>query len=235
MTGTVIDMHMHTTLGAYDSALKPADLASSALAVGLTGVTITEHDRLWDSHMLARFRDDHSALFVCNGIEVSTDSGHIIAIGLPAYVPGIHRLAKLREVADEAGAFLIGAHPFRHWLDRRHFERIGQEQPDMTPEALARRPVFQLVDAIEVLNGCNTEAENQIAFEVAERLGKPGTGGSDCHSRQGIGYYCTLFERELEAPAMMVAELHAGRFLPASGLAEGALEVYRGAEPVPWK
>src|SRR5258708_4708571 len=98
MPGTIIDMHMHTTLRAYDSALDPADLAAAAITIGLTGVTITEHDRQWDHHTLSRYREDHSALFVCNGMEVSTDLGHVIAIGLPAYVPGIHKASKLREV-----------------------------------------------------------------------------------------------------------------------------------------
>ena len=41
-------MHMHTVLGAYDSSLKPDDLATEATRVGLTGVNISEHDRLWD-------------------------------------------------------------------------------------------------------------------------------------------------------------------------------------------
>jgi hypothetical protein len=28
-------------------------------------------------------------------------------------------------------------------------------------------------------------------------LGKPVSGGSDAHSTAGIGFYCTVFEREL--------------------------------------
>lgn len=226
MAGTIIDMHMHTLLGAYDSGLKPERLALEAKSVGLTGVNITEHDRLWDRHVLSRFRQEHEPLFVSNGIEVSTELGHIIAVGLPAYVSGIHRAAELRKAADEVGAYLIAAHPFRHWYDPVHFMRQGKKPVDMVPEVLARLPIFELVDAIEVLNGCNTPRENVIALQVANYLGKPGTAGSDCHSAQGIGYYCTVFERQVETPEAMLAEMHAGRFLPAHDLPSGKLTIF---------
>jgi hypothetical protein len=224
--GTIIDMHMHTLLGAYDSGLKPEHLAEEARNVGLTGVNITEHDRLWDRHVLSRFRQDNLNLFVNNGMEVSTELGHIIAVGLPRYVAGIHRASELRRAADEAGGYLIAAHPFRHWYDPVHFMRLGKQPVEMVPEVLARQPIFELVDAIEVLNGCNTPRENVIALQVADYLGKPGSAGSDCHSRQGIGYYCTVFERFLETPEMMLEELRAGRFEPAHDLPNGRIVLF---------
>ena len=49
MPGTIIDMHLHTTKGASDSMLNPDDLIEEARRVGLTGVNITEHDRMWES------------------------------------------------------------------------------------------------------------------------------------------------------------------------------------------
>ena len=224
--GTIADLHMHTVKGAYDSGLKPDDLATDAAAVGLTGVTITEHDRMWDRHFLSDFRADHPELLVENGMEVTTDFGHVIAIGLPGVVSGLHRLARLREVADEAGGYLVLAHPFRHWSDPSYFTRRGKQPVDLAPESLAKLPVFELVDGIEVLNGATPPNENLLALRVAQVLGKPGSGGSDCHSRQGIGYYCTLFERQLEAPGQMLAEMHAGRFAAAHGLAAGNLAAF---------
>ena len=226
MPGTIIDMHMHTLLGAYDSSLKPEELAQEAKKVGLTGVNITEHDRLWDQRTLESFRQEHAPLFINNGMEVSTDMGHMLAIGLPGYVPGIRRVAELRKVLDDAGGFLIVAHPFRHWFDPVHFMRQGRKPIEMVAEELANLPVFEYVDAIEVLNGCNTVRENVIALKVANYLGKPGTGGSDCHSTQGIGYYCTVFEKVLESPKMMLQELHAGRFGAAHDLAKGNLTTF---------
>ncbi len=226
MPGTIIDMHMHTVLGAYDSSLKPEALAEEAKKVGLTGVNITEHDRIWDQFTLDRYKEAQAPLFVNNGMEVSTDMGHILAIGLKGYAPGIRRLAELRRVADEVGGFLIVAHPFRHWFDPVHFMRQGKKPVPMIAEDLAKLPVFELVHGIEVLNGCNTPRENVIALKVARVLGKPGTGGSDCHSTSGIGYYCTIFEKELTSTDEMLAELHAGRIQAGHDLAKGNLTMF---------
>ena len=233
MPGTIIDMHLHTTKGASDSMLDPQDLITESKRIGLTGVNITEHDRMWESWDLSPFRKSHEDIFISNGMEVSTDMGHILAVGLKGYTPGIRRLEKLREVADEQGAFLIVAHPFRHFFDPVHFKREGKEPFNLSPEQAARLPVFQLIDGIEVLNGCNTPRENYFALQVAKILGKPGTGGSDAHSTQGIGYFTAVFDEVLETQEHIVGQLHKGRFHPARGLAEGKLENYwENAEPV---
>lgn len=224
--GTIIDMHMHTVLGAYDSSLKPELLAEEAKKVGLTGVNITEHDRLWDQYVLAKYREEQAPLFINNGMEVSTDMGHILAIGLKGYAPGIRRLAELRKVIDDVGGYLIVAHPFRHFFDPVHFMRQGKKPIPMVPEELAKLPVFEYVDAIEVLNGCNTPRENVVALQTAKVLGKPGTGGSDCHSTSGIGFYCTVFENKIETPEQMIEELRAGRFQAAHGLAQNNLTLF---------
>ena len=233
MPGTIIDMHLHTTKGASDSMLNPDDLIEEARRIGMTGVNITEHDRMWESWDLAPFRKKHEGVFVSNGMEVSTDMGHILAIGLKGYESGIRRLERLREVADEQGAFLIVAHPFRHFFDPVHFRREGKEPFSLMPEEAAKLPVFQLVHGIEVLNGCNTPRENYFALQVAKTIGKPGTGGSDAHSTQGIGYFTAVFEEHLESPEQMLEQMHAGRFFPGRGLAEGNLNnFWETAEPI---
>lgn len=233
MTGTLVDMHLHTINGASDSQLSPDDLLVEMRRIGLTGVNLSEHDRLWDRYQLNAFRDRADGLFINNGMEVSTDLGHMIAVGLREYVPGIRHCATLRKVLDDVGGYLIVAHPFRHFFDPVTFKRVGKEPPVMTPENMARLPVFEYVDAIEVLNGANTMRENLFALAVAEHLGKPGTGGSDAHSTSGIGIYCTVFERELTGEEGLIEELRAGRFYPALGLPQGEPRRFTlGADPV---
>ena len=110
----------------------------------------------------------------------------MIVVGLKQYVGGIRRAEELRRVLDEIGGFMAVAHPFRHWFDPVYFRKQGKEPFTMTPEQAAERmPVFQLVDAIEALNGANTPRENLFALRVAKVLGKPVTGGSDAHSTLG--------------------------------------------------
>jgi len=234
MPGTIVDMHVHTVRGAADSSLTPEQLIEEARRIGLTGVNISEHDRLWDVHQLEEFRQ-RSGLFVSRGMEVSTDMGHMIVVGLDRYVPGIRRASELRRVVDEVGGFMTVAHPFRHFFDPIHFRRDGRPPFDMTPEQAAERmPVFQLVDEIEVANGGCTPRENQFALRVARVLGKRGIGASDCHSTNGVGYYVTVFEEDLRDPSTplrtgqehMLELLHARRFYAAQGLAAGALRPY---------
>jgi hypothetical protein len=159
-------------------------------------------------------------------MEVSTDMGHIVVVGLKEYVGGIRKCEELRKVVDAAGGFMIVAHPFRHFFDPVTFTRHGKQPPEMTPENLAKMPVFELVHGIEVLNGANTMRENYMALQVANLVGKPGTGGSDAHSTSGVGYYSTVFEKELTSQEEMLVEMHARRFKPGMGLPEGNLRIF---------
>lgn len=216
-----MDMHVHTVRGAADSSLTPEQLVEIAKSIGLSGVNISEHDRVWDAHQLAEFRRT-SGLFVSRGMEVSTDMGHMIVIGLDRYVPGIRRAAELRRVLDDAGGFMIVAHPFRHFFDPIHFRRDGRPPFDMTPEEAAERmPVFKLVDEIEVANGGSTPRENRFALAVARVLGKRGIGASDCHSTNGVGYFVTVFEEELRDEEHLLAQLRARHFYAGQGLNTG--------------
>ena len=224
--GTIVDMHVHTVRGAADSSLTPEQLVEEARRIGLGGVNISEHDRVWDSYQIEEFGKT-SGLFVSRGMEVSTDLGHMIVIGLEQYVPGIRRAAELRRVLDEVGGFMTVAHPFRHFFDPIHFRRDGRPPFEMTPEEAAERmPVFRVVDEIEVANGGSTPRENQFALRVANVLGKRGIGASDCHSTQGVGYYVTVFEEELRDQQHILEQLHARRFHAAQGLPAGNLRPY---------
>lgn len=226
MTGTIVDMHVHTVRGAADSSLSPDQLVEEARRIGLTGVNISEHDRLWEPLQMEEFRQT-SGLFVSQGMEVSTDMGHMIVLGLDHYVAGIRRATELRRVLDEVGGFMIVAHPFRHFFDPVHFRRDGRPPFDMTPEEAAERmPVFGVVDEIEIANGGSTLQENQFALEVAQVLGKRGTGGSDCHSTQGIGCFATVFEEELRSQEQILELLRERRFYAAEGLNKGAMRPF---------
>jgi hypothetical protein len=234
MSGTIVDMHVHTVRGASDSSLTPDQLAEEAKRIGLGGVNITEHDRAWDARQIAELRDG-SGLFVSRGMEVSTDMGHMIVIGLDTYVPGIRKATELRRVVDEIGGFMIVAHPFRHFFDPIHFRRDGRAPFRMTPaEAAEQMPVFQIVDELEVANGGCTPQENQFALQVARVLGKRpdgrplgrGIGGSDCHSVQGVGCFTTVFEEALRDQAHMLELLQDGRYQAHEGLNVGELRPY---------
>jgi hypothetical protein len=128
---------------------------------------------------------------------------------------------------DDAGGFMIVAHPFRHFFDPIHFRRDGSTPFDMTPEEAAERmPVFGLVDDLEIGNGGSTPRENQFALRVARVLGKRGIGASDCHSTQGVGCFTTVFDEELRDQAHLVELLRAGRFQAYEGLNVGEFRLF---------
>ena len=232
MAGTIVDMHVHTTRGASDSNLTPEQLANEANRIGLTGVNISEHDRKWDASVLREFRAANPGLFLANGMEVSTDLGHMIVVGLDQYYAGIRSLRELRRVADEKGAYVICAHPFRYFFDPVHFRRQGKEPFSLTPEEAAEQmPVFGLVDDIEVLNGACTARENGFAYAVAQSLGRPGTGGSDAHSHNGLGIAATRFPVEVRDEEQLVSLLREGVHEPVQGLNTGEARPYRGGDP----
>jgi hypothetical protein len=106
---------------------------------------------------------------------------------------------------------MIAAHPFRG------FKTFGIGRLQMTVEQACKRKVFDFVDAIEVGNGKLSPDENDMAQKVAEKLGLPGTGGSDAHRVNEVGKWLTVFEKEIRNERELVQELHAGRFTAVRG------------------
>jgi len=212
---SILDLHVHTTLGSWDSGLTPQRLGDAMVRAGLTGVATTEHMRPWPQQEARRFREE-TGLFLLAAREWETDMGHIISLGLPEEVQGIWRAEDLRRAADRYGALLIIAHPFRYFpgpssLLFGNVRGAGR----LSVAELAQHPVFHLVDAIEVLNGGCVEWENVMAYRVARHLGKPMVGSSDAHSFTEVGRYATLFPAPIRSAEDLLRELRAGHCVPA--------------------
>jgi len=208
----LVDMHVHTSIGSPDSNLTPPRLLEVAHEVGLDGLVIVEHNDPWTGERLERFHQE-SGLFVCSDREWETDFGHIIVLGLDSDVQGIERAEELHRLARAQGAFIILAHPFRFFPS--HSNRLFGRQYDpsaLTASELAQHPVFELVDAIEVLNYACTQKENELAQEAARVLGKPGVAGSDAHTYMEVGRCVTIFQRTVGSEEELIEELRAGRY-----------------------
>jgi predicted metal-dependent phosphoesterase TrpH len=204
----ILDLHIHTSWHSADSNLSPIELIREAKRLGLDGVVVTEHDRGWDRFRARELAAEHDFLFL-RGMEISTDLGHILVCGLEEYVSGIQRAEKLRQVVQDAGGVMIAAHPFRRAFtpDFRH----GKEPTPRTLDEAARRPIFDLLDGVEVCNGGSVDRENKLAMQVCDYLGLSPTGGSDAHSELGIGCYATQFDDPIRTEADVIAALRHGR------------------------
>jgi predicted metal-dependent phosphoesterase TrpH len=219
-----VDLHLHTNRGSSDSNLAPKDLVDRARAIGIGAVCVTEHDTMWEAREMAALGADSDVIFI-RGMEVTTDMGHIGAFGLERYVGGIYKLAELRRVVDGEGGILIANHPFRYKLDPR-FSFINPDHEPIDPsypDRAAKLKIFELVDAIEVLNGACSEDENLFALKVARHLGIAEVAGSDSHSAGSIGCVTTLLDEPVKDVGGLIDAIRARRCRAGRGLLHNAL------------
>jgi predicted metal-dependent phosphoesterase TrpH len=205
--GMVIDLHVHSSPASPCSSNPVERLIEEARAIGLDGICLTDHNHLWDAAEVEALRQKHGFL-ILRGNEITTDQGDILVLGLEEDIQGVIKLEELREKVLKAGAFMIAAHPFRGFLT------FGIGYLGLTPEKARKRPVFQGVDAVEVLNSRVSEKENRFAAQVAEGLGLPLTGGSDAHQAGEVGRYATRFSDPIRNERDLVEALRNGRFSP---------------------
>ena len=116
--GSILDLHVHTTVGSPDSSISPTRLGEASRAAGLDGIVVTEHVAHWSVEETARFRHDTGVLFFAER-EWETDLGHIAVFGVPrGIVPpgveanGVANARELRQLCLDHGAFVVLCHPF---------------------------------------------------------------------------------------------------------------------------
>jgi predicted metal-dependent phosphoesterase TrpH len=205
--GMVIDLHVHSSPASPCSSNPVERLIEEARAIGLDGICLTDHHHVWDPAAVESLRQRHGFL-ILRGNEITTDQGDILVLGLDEDIRGVIKLEELRTKVLRAGAFMIAAHPFRGFLT------FGIGYLGLTPEKARKRPVFQGVDAVEVLNSRVSEKENRFAAQVAEGLGLALTGGSDAHKAGEVGRYATRFADPIRNEGDLVEALKKGRFSP---------------------
>jgi len=193
--------------------MDPDQLITSAKSVGLDGVCLTDHDHVWSEEYIDRLRVKHDFL-VIGGSEISTDEGDILVFGFHKPVRKIYDSHELREEIDACGGVMILAHPFRfdHGLVGRYFEstRNGSPQPEKILDAVGRRDVFDIVDALEVCNGQSGRNEKAFCRLVADHVSLGGTGGSDAHATPAVGNCYTVFEEKVNHERDLIDQIKAG-------------------------
>jgi len=191
------DLHIHTTRYSPDSQMDPLDMVRRARQVGLDGVVITEHDRLWREDELGELRAAEPGLVILAGIEVSCREGHFLAYGVhdATTLPhGIGVAPMCREVHRQGGV-VVAAHPFR-W--GQPFDQIlRNERPEL--------------DGLELMTN-NMDAEcRRRAAEVQRQEHLAGLGSSDAHAEDVLGICYTAFEASIRDAGDLAAAIRARR------------------------
>jgi predicted metal-dependent phosphoesterase TrpH len=200
----IIDLHTHTWPYSDDSDLKPHELIEKAKSSGLDGICFTEHDWHWKEEDIVQLNREHD-FPIFQGMEISSEEGHLLVFGLTEYKFGMHHAQFIRQLVDEVGGVIIMAHPYRARV------RYNAD-PAQLLDSICDNHIFDLVDAIEVMNGRSKENENRFALDIGRRLKLRGVGGSDAHAPAEIPTFATEFEQRIESLEELIAELKAGRF-----------------------
>jgi predicted metal-dependent phosphoesterase TrpH len=210
----IADLHVHTQLSS-DSNVAPEQYLEFVKTAGhqLGAICFTEH-RLFpgDPEVERTYAElaDRFQIAIFRGIEADTDLGHLLLFGVTHEVTRrfdlTSRMLKseaLIEVIHHEGGVAIPAHPFR---DSGYGPRL---------DTLLSRHGAALA-AIEVLNGQNSDEQNQRAEDAALKLGLTPVGGSDAHFASGKWFMtvATEFERGVATVEEMCAEIRAGRARP---------------------
>jgi predicted metal-dependent phosphoesterase TrpH len=207
-----MDLHSHST-DASDDAGGTVEgylkwiVVQRKKGLRIDGLVLTEH-RQFDSTVDYSALAERYAVTVLRGAEVETDVGHVLVYGVNHRFTDAFDLADValphREVfraAKEFGGFAVGAHAGR--------PRIG-----LAAHVAERGVSLEGIEAIEVLNGGSSDAENGRARALAEAHGLRGVGGSDAHFVSAIGRCLTAFNRPITSIEELVEELRAGGYQP---------------------
>lgn len=199
----LIDLHCHTKYS-RDNPLEPLAFVRRAKALGLDAVCVTEHNSVEASApVVALGREE--GLLVLQGVEVSTEWGHILCYGLvddawrtlrERYFTPVESLAAFAAAHD---AVLVPAHPFRSWSTNA----AGSAVYDMT-----------YITALEVVNANNAAHENARAREAATTLHLAGIGGSDSHYEDEVARAATCFPQDIGSMADLVEALRGDGYYP---------------------
>ena len=188
------DLHMHT-IHSKDGLTNPKDLFKIMKQHGLRGLAPTEHYRAATLRVIER--DDRFILPACE--YKSTDYGEIIGLFVSEHVEN-RSFAEIAEDVHNQNGLTILPHP-RDPLRKHAAVRRG------LPDYLIEKHI----DLIEGINSrCIIPLFNQRAQELAERLGKPMTAGSDGHSWLEIGSAKTWLQ-DIESAEDIYEELRRGR------------------------
>lgn len=170
------DLQVHTDASACSRA-HPKAVVEAAVAADLDGIAVTNHDTLDGyAEVRAAAPDD---LTVIPGVEVTTDEGHLLALGVREAPPPGDPLSVVERVHDRSGVAVL-SHPF----DRLRDSYAGD--------------LADLAAAVDGVEGCNSRCvlptDNRRAGAFADEHGLAVTGGSDAHFPMEVGRAYTTCE-----------------------------------------
>ena len=180
--GLKIDLHVHTCYSS-DAVTTLKEVIVYSEKRGLDGVAITDHDTLAGALKL-----QNSDLIVIPGIEITTLSGHLLALNVTTPIPAKLDINETIQRIHEAGGIAVAAHPTL-------FYKSAPSQKTAS------------YDAIEVINSAAIPFQlfTYLNRKLATRLNLPQTAGSDSHYAPEIGAAYTVIEADPDVDEIVQA------------------------------
>jgi predicted metal-dependent phosphoesterase TrpH len=159
----------------------PEEIVKRAKNIGLSGVAITDHKttKAWDR---AKREAKNQGILFIPGVELQTNQGHIIALGITEPVTNFMDIEETIEKIHEVDGIAIAAHPF-----------------DIKGDGVGN--YAEKTDAIEVFNALNIDKiSNLVALskfkEYSKRKEMGFMVGSDAHTLSMIGSAITISDAD---------------------------------------
>jgi len=165
----MFDLHVHSRYS-IDGHLSVDEIVKILQKKGFKGAAITDHNTARGALKKHHFDD----FLIIPGIEVSTEIGHILGIGINEEVKKGNAQEVINDI-NEQGAVAIFAHPYRPSFPKNFRQKFN---------------------AIETFNARSFPSQNKKAKILAKKLKLPETGGSDAHVSADLGRGYTIMNAE---------------------------------------
>lgn len=176
-----LDLHIHSSYS-EDGDGSPKDIIKTLKKRGLHGMSITDHNTLDGS--LRAMKIAPKDFIVIPGVEISTLDGHLIALNIKEPVEKKLTIQETVDKVIDLSGIPIVPHLYRN-LSGIKKEKLME--------------ISSKLSAIEVFNSCSTPQTNLKTAKIAKELKIGGTGGSDAHEPEYVGFgYTTINSNDLK-------------------------------------
>ena len=171
-----LDLHIHSHYSG-DGMGTPKQIIKILQKRGLHGMAITDHNTVKGS--LKALEVAPKDFIVIPSLEVSTLDGHIVALGVKKNIERELSIEETVEKIIDLGGIPLVVHLFRNMS--------GIKKKNLLK-------IHKYLTAIEVFNSCSVLKSNLKTAKVAREFSLGGTGGSDSHEPEYVGYGYTLVD-----------------------------------------
>jgi predicted metal-dependent phosphoesterase TrpH len=167
--------------------MAPKEIVKYSRKIGLDVIAIADHNSIEGSNHGINYSKDFDDFIVIPAMEISTNKGHIVALGIQEKIDSYMSPEDTVESIRDVGGIAIAPHPFV-----RYREGLCDVIKNLD------------VDAMETLNSRYIFGySNWRAKKLAEEKGIPQLGASDAHFLGAIGSCVTELEAEFSVESVI--------------------------------